>query len=151
MDRGWIRSSCRDLQLYYSPKVGDKLRMDTSTNALGTNPAGRRALRECLDLDVGQYPSTYGDGLREALADLYSLHRDNFVVGNGSDEALDIIVKTLVEPGETVIATHPAYLLHSFFIRINGGRTATVDLDGDFQLDVEALNSAPGKMVLLCT
>jgi len=64
MDRNWIRSTCRDLQLYYNPEVGNKLRMDTSTNALGANPAGMRALRECHDLDLGQYPSTYGDGLR---------------------------------------------------------------------------------------
>lgn len=151
MDKNWIRSTCRDLQLYYNPKVGNKLRMDTSTNALGTNPAGRKALQECSNLDVGQYPSTYGDGLRSALADLYRLKIDNFVVGNGSDEALDIIIKTFVEPGETVITAHPAYVLHSFFVKINGGNTVTVDLDEDFQLDVEAINSTKGKVVLICT
>ena len=68
MDKSWIRSTCRDLQLYYNPKVGDKLRMDTSTNALGANPAGTRALAECASLNLGQYPSTYGDNLREELA-----------------------------------------------------------------------------------
>jgi len=151
MDKKWIRSTCRDLQLYYNPKVGDKLRMDTSTNALGANPAGQKALRECASLDVGQYPSTYGDGLRGALADLYKLRPENFVVGNGSDEALDVIIKTFVEPGETVITAHPAYVLHSFFVKINGGRTATVDLDDDFQLDVEKMNGAKGKLALICT
>jgi len=125
--------------------------MDTSTNALGGNPAGLRALQECASINVGQYPSTYGDGLREELAKLYGLKRDNFVVGNGSDEALDIIIKTFVEPGETVITAHPAYVLHSFFVKINGGRTATVDLDEDFQLDVDSILSAKGKLVLICT
>jgi histidinol-phosphate aminotransferase len=151
MEKTWIRSTCRDLQLYYNPEVGGKLRMDTSTNALGTNPAGRKALRESLDLNIGQYPSTYGDNLRKALAELYGLEADNFVVGNGSDEALDIIIKTFVEPGETVITAHPAYVLHSFFVRINCGNTVTVDLDDDFQLDVEAINSTKGKVVLICT
>jgi len=70
MNKDWIRSTCRDLQLYYNPKVGDKLRMDTSTNALGSNPAGQRELAECAKLDVGQYPNTYGDNLREELAKL---------------------------------------------------------------------------------
>ncbi|HPD08505.1 MAG TPA: histidinol-phosphate transaminase [Methanomassiliicoccales archaeon] len=151
MDRNWIRSTCRDLQLYYNPEVGNKLRMDTSTNALGANPAGMRALRECHDLDLGQYPSTYGDGLREELARVHRLSRDNFVVGNGSDESLDVIMKTLVEPGGTVITAHPAYVLHSFFVSINGGRTVTVDLDERFQLDVERINSTPGSLVLICT
>ncbi|MCX6650681.1 MAG: histidinol-phosphate transaminase [Methanomassiliicoccales archaeon] len=151
MDKNWIRSSCRDLQLYYNPQVGDKLRMDTSTNALGANPAGQRALKECASLDVGQYPSTYGDGLRGALAELYKLRPENFVVGNGSDEALDIIIKTFVEPGEMVITAHPAYVLHSFFVKINGGRTVTVDLDDEFQLVVEKMNDAKGKLALICT
>ncbi|MBI0582408.1 MAG: histidinol-phosphate transaminase [Methanomassiliicoccales archaeon] len=151
MNKDWIRSTCRDLQLYYNPNVGDKLRMDTSTNALGANPAGQRELVECTKLNVGQYPNTYGDKLREELAKLYGMKADNFVVGNGSDEVLDIIMKTFMEPGETVITAHPAYVLHSFFVKINGGRTVTVDLDDDFQLDVDKINSTPGKMVLLCT
>jgi len=151
MNKDWIRSTCRDLQLYYNPKVGDKLRMDTSTNALGANPAGQRELAECAKLDVGQYPNTYGDNLREELAKLYGLRAGNFVVGNGSDEVLDITMKTLMEPGETVITAHPAYVLHSFFVKINGGRAVTVDLDDDFQLDVEKINSTAGKLVLLCT
>jgi histidinol-phosphate aminotransferase len=151
MEKNWIRSTCRDLQLYYNPSVGKKLRMDTSTNALGANPAGMRALQECAKLDVGQYPSTYGDDLRRELARIYQLDMNNFVVGNGSDEALDVIVKTFVEPGETVITAHPAYVLHSFFVKINGGRTVTVDLDQDFQLDVDGINSTEGKVVLICT
>ncbi|MHC1709884.1 MAG: histidinol-phosphate transaminase [Methanomassiliicoccales archaeon] len=151
MNKDWIRSTCRDLQLYYNPKVGDKLRMDTSTNALGANPAGQRELVECTKLNVGQYPNTYGDNLRGELAKLYGLKADNFVVGNGSDEVLDIIMKTLMEPGETVITAHPAYVLHAFFAKINAGRAVTVDLDDNFQLDVEKINSTPGKLVLLCT
>jgi len=131
MNKDWIRSTCRDLQLYYNPKVGNKLRMDTSTNALGENPAGRRELVECAKLN--------------------GMKADNFVVGNGSDEALDIIMKTLVEPGETVITAHPAYVLHSFFVKINAGRTVAVDLDEDFQLDVDEISSTKGKLVLLCT
>jgi histidinol-phosphate aminotransferase len=125
--------------------------MDTSTNALGSNPAGRRELEECAKLNVGQYPSTYSDNLREELAKLYGLKVDNFVVGNGSDETLDVIMKTFMEPGETVITAHPAYVLHSFFVKINGGNTVTVDLDDDFQLDVDRINTTKGKLVLLCT
>ena len=151
MNKDWIRTTCRDLQLYYNPKVGNKLRMDTSTNALGANPAGQRELVECTKLNVGQYPNTYGDNLRDELARLYGMKADNFVVGNGSDEVLDIIMKTFVEPGETVITAHPAYVLHSFFVKINAGRTVTVDLNDEFQLDVEKINSTQGKLVLLCT
>jgi histidinol-phosphate aminotransferase len=102
-------------------------------------------------MDLDQYPSTYSDGLRDELARFYGLRRDNFVVGNGSDEMLDILFKTFMEPGETVITAYPAYSLHGFFVRINGGKVTQIDLDDDFQLDVEGINSAKGKMVIICT
>jgi histidinol-phosphate aminotransferase len=139
------------MSTYYNPHCGGKLRMDTSTNPLGCNPAGCKAVAECAGMDLDQYPSTYSDGLRDELARFYGLRRDNFVVGNGSDEMLDILFKTFMEPGETVITAYPAYSLHGFFVRINGGKVTQIDLDDDFQLDVEGINSAKGKMVIICT
>jgi histidinol-phosphate aminotransferase len=146
----WTRSTVRDLTLYYNPSVSG-IRMDTSTNPLGANPAAREALAECMEMDLNQYPSPYSDGLRQALARFYGLQADNFVVGNGSDENLDIIFKTFMEPGETVVMPYPSYSLHAYFAKINGGRAITVDLKDDFQLDVEAMSQAEGKMVILCT
>jgi histidinol-phosphate aminotransferase len=139
------------MSTYYNPKVEGKLRMDTSTNPLGCNPAASKAIAECADMDLDQYPSTYSDGLRDELAYFYRLERDNFIVGNGSDEMLDILFKTFMEPGETVITAYPAYSLHGFFVKINGGNVTQIDLDDDFQLDVEGINSAKGKMVIICT
>jgi len=150
MKQEWQRSTVRDIPLYYNPKVSG-IRMDTSTNPLGANPAAKEALRECLRLDLNQYPSPYSDGLREALGNLYGLKADNFVAGNGSDEALDVIFKSFMEPGESVVLPYPSYSLHGYFVKVNGGRVAIVDLKDDFQLDVEAINRMPGKMVLLCT
>jgi histidinol-phosphate aminotransferase len=145
----WQRSTVRDIPLYYNPKVSG-LRMDTSTNPLGANPAAREALKLCMEMDLNHYPSPYSDRLRCALGDLYSLPPDDFVVGNGSDEALDIIFKSFLEPGETVVLPYPGYSLHSYFVKVNAGKVMLVDLDEDFQLDVDKLNKAKGKVLLLC-
>jgi histidinol-phosphate aminotransferase len=150
MKEEWVRSTVRDIPLYYNPKV-QAVRMDTSTNVLGTNPSAREVLARSADLDLNQYPTPYSDGLRQALAQRYGLHEDNFVVGNGSDEALDIIFKSFMEPGETVVAPYPSYVLHGFFVKINGGRFVTVDLRPGFQLDADAMLAAKGKLIILCT
>ena len=152
MDPKWLRTTVTDLQLYYNPKiVGSPLRMDTNTNPLGENPACKDALRECLEMDLEQYPSTYGDNLRKELASHYGLHMDNIVVGNGSDEILDIIFKTFMEPGGNVVMAYPAYSLHGWFAKINGGGATEVDLKADYQLDVDAMLKAPGNLVIVCT
>lgn len=146
----WTRSTIRDIPLYYNPKV-KAVRMDTSTNVLGPNTVLKDVFRECADMDLNQYPAPYSDGLREALAETYGLQADNFVVGNGSDEVLDIIFKTYMEPGETVVAPYPSYSLHGFFVKINSGRFVTVDLRPGFQLEPDALLKARGKIIILCT
>ena len=62
MNKEWIRTTARGMTTYYSPKVEGKLRMDTSTNPLGCNPAASRAVKECAEMDLDQYPSTYSTG-----------------------------------------------------------------------------------------
>lgn len=152
MRKSWLRPSVRDLELYYIPNVeGDPLRMDTNTNPLGENPVCREALQECKEMGLEQYPSTYGDGLREELGRFYSLDKEHFVVGNGSDEILDTICKTFIHPGHDLVMAYPAYSLHGWFSRINGGGVKEVDLLQGFQLDVEEMLRAPGDLVIVCT
>jgi len=150
MNADWVRKAVRDVPLYYNPKV-KAVRMDTSINVLGPNTAISDVLGECRDWDLNQYPTPYSDGLRRALADAYGLHEDNFVVGNGSDEVLDIIFKSFMEPGQTVVAPYPSYVLHSFFVKVNGGTYATEDLGPGFSLDADRLLKAKAKIILLCT
>ena len=146
----WVRQVVKDIPLYYNPKV-KAVRMDTSTNVLGSNTVMNDVLTRCMSLDLNQYPAPYSDGLREALAERYGLKADNFVVGNGSDEALDIIFKSFMEPGEVVAAPYPSYVLHSFFVKINAGKFVTVDLKPGFQLDPDALLRTKAKIIILCT
>ncbi|NLI73551.1 MAG: histidinol-phosphate transaminase [Euryarchaeota archaeon] len=150
MNKEWVRTTVRDIPLYYNPKV-KAIRMDTSTNVLGPNPAVNDVLEDCADMNLNQYPKPYSDDLRDALAEAYDLKADNFVVGNGSDEVLDIIFKTFMELGERVVAPYPSYSLHSFFVKVNGGHFETVDLTDDFHLDPDALIKARGKIIILCT
>jgi histidinol-phosphate aminotransferase len=150
MKDDWVRSTARDIPLYYNPK-GRAVRMDTSVNVLGPNTVIGEVLERAMQLDLNQYPSPYSDALREALAGHYGLSADQFVVGNGSDEALDIIFKSFMEPGEVVVAPYPSYLLHGFFVKVNGGRFDTADLLPGFRLDPDALLQAKGKIIILCT
>jgi len=148
MPRDCMRSSVRHFTKYYNPDVGDAMRMDTNTNVLGSNPAAREFLKNEFN-DLNDYPNTYSDGLRDALAELYGLERDNFVAGSGSDEILDVAFKTFMDWREDVAVPVPSYSLYDYFVSMNGGKAVPVMLDGDFQLDVDAILSAKTKMVIM--
>ena len=133
-----MRKSVRELQMYYNPKVGGELRMDTNTNVLGSNPAAAEYLRN-MRPDLNGYPNTYSDGLRDCLADLYGLKRENLVAGNGSDEMLNTIFTTFTEPGDTCTIPNPSYSLYSYFVDLASGKLRVAELTEDFQLDVDAM------------
>ncbi|MBR3410295.1 MAG: histidinol-phosphate transaminase [Candidatus Methanomethylophilaceae archaeon] len=148
MDRNLMRETTRGFQKYYNPKLHGELRLDTNTNVLGSNPAAARYLAEgkwSLDL----YPNTYSDGLREALGELYGLQADNIIAGNGSDELLDITFKTFMGWGDRSVVPVPSYTLYDYFVKLNGGSVAEVDLTEDFQLDVDAIARQDAKIAIM--
>jgi len=147
----WMRSTLKDIRQYYDPKCQNVVRMDTSVNVLGPNPVAAKVLEECASMDVNQYPKPYSDGLREELAQFYDINPNMVIVGNGSDEVLDVIFKSFLEWGEKVVTPYPSYTLHSWFVKVNGGKVNEVDLTPDFQLITDDMLSASGKVAILCT
>ncbi|MDR3074615.1 MAG: histidinol-phosphate transaminase [Candidatus Methanoplasma sp.] len=150
VSRDIMRSTARGFGKYYSPAINGEMRLDTNTNVLGSNPAAMRFIREQMT-EINDYPSTYSDGLRSALAGLYGLGIDNFVVGNGSDEMLDVSFKTFTEWGDECLVPYPSYTLYDYFAKMNGSRVSFSDLTDDFQLDVDGIISSGAKMVIIAS
>ena len=148
VSRDVMRSTTRHLTTYYNPKLSGELRMDTNTNVLGSNPAAAAYLRG-FESDLENYPNTYSDGLRTALAELHGLKMENFVAGNGSDEMLDVSFKTFTEWGDNCVVPVPSYVLYDYFVSINGGRATEVDLTDDFQLDVDGIVRSGAKIAIM--
>jgi len=143
----WVRPSVKGFKRYYNPEVAGMVRMDTNTNVLGSNPAALRFLSAGSG-DLNEYPNTYSDGLRDALAGLYGLERENFVCGSGSDETIDIAFKTFMDWGDCVNVPVPSYTLYDYFVSMNGGRTNQIMLADGFRLDTEAM-LRKAKMIIV--
>ncbi|MDR3205491.1 MAG: histidinol-phosphate transaminase [Candidatus Methanoplasma sp.] len=146
--RDVMRSTTRGFRRYYNPEVGGELRMDTNTNVLGSNPAAEKYIREQRE-DINGYPNTYSDGLRDALASLYGLERENFVAGSGSDEMLDVSFKTFTEWGDGCVMPVPSYSLYDYFIKMSGGKPLASELTEDFQLDVDDMVRSGAKVAIV--
>jgi len=150
VSRDIMRSTTRDFKKYYSPVITGELRLDTNTNVLGSNPAALRYLKE-QDTDLNEYPVTYSDNLRKALASLYDLKMDNFIIGSGSDEILDIAFKTFTEWGDDCLVPYPSYTLYDFFAQMNGGTVRYTELTEDFQLNVNEIISSKAKILIIAS
>jgi histidinol-phosphate/aromatic aminotransferase/cobyric acid decarboxylase-like protein len=120
-----IRASLRGMAVpAYPPEARDVVRMDANTSLFGPNPAARTAAA----IDPAQYPSGNSDLLRDALAKRWGVRRENVIVGNGSDEIFDLVIKAFVDPGDRVAFPVPSFVMYPFYARVNLGKSIQVPL-----------------------
>jgi histidinol-phosphate aminotransferase len=142
-----VKRRIPDYPAYYEAPAGDLLRLDQNANLLGANPAVLRA-----QIDLGQahlYPSRDNTPLIEAAAKSFRVDPAAIFVGNGSDEILDIILRTLVEPGGRVVTPHPSYSLYGHLCRLARVKHVPVLLNPDFQLKAQALLDERPDLILI--
>jgi len=120
--------------------------LDANENALGT-PVPEQGS------GLHRYPDPRNGPLREALAARVGIGPDSLWFGNGSDEAIDVLVRALVEPGSPVAVPAPSYGVYAQRVSANGATPRPFRLDGRFDLDVEtaARASDGATLVFLCS
>ncbi|KGQ18476.1 Histidinol-phosphate aminotransferase [Lysobacter dokdonensis DS-58] len=108
---------------------------------------------------VRRYPSPQPEGLVARLARLYGCDPARLLVGRGSDEAIDLLVRAFCAPSrDAVLATPPVFGMYAVSARLHGARVVEAPLfdDGeDFRIDFDAVAQAAvalhAKLVFLCS
>lgn len=115
-----------------------------------------------LDANENPYPSAYNrypDPLqwkvKEKLAPLKNVQPEQIFLGNGSDEAIDLIIRAFCEPyQDSILITDPTYGMYGVCAEVNAVPVIKVELTKDFDLDVNALFNAltdNTKVIFLCS
>jgi histidinol-phosphate aminotransferase len=144
------RAEIRTMQPYSSA------RMEASGGQVLLN-ANESAWTPLGDSGLGcnRYPEPQPTALVDALADLYAVRREQLLVGRGSDEAIDLLVRAFCRAGEDAILIQPpTFGMYAVSAKIQNAAVIEVPLAADFSLDVEAVPAAltPAvKLVFICT
>ena len=109
--------------------------------------------------DNRRYPEPQPPALRQALAGLYGVQPQQLLIGRGSDEAIDLLVRVLCEPGrDAVVVTPPVFGMYAVSARLQNAPLLEVPLlDGEtgFTADLDAIATAAeqggAKLVFLCS
>lgn len=115
-----------------------------------------------LDANENPYPSAfnrYPDPLqwrvKEALAPIKKVDPDQIFLGNGSDEAIDLIIRAFCEPyKESILVTEPTYGMYAVCAEVNAVPVIRVELTKEFDLDASAVLAAlvpDCKVIFLCS
>ena len=106
-----------------------------------------------------RYPSPQPPELQARLAEVYGVEVNQLLIGRGSDEAIDLLVRALCVPGrDAVLATPPVFGMYAVSARLQGAPFIEVPLiDGPdgFGVDIAAVRGAAlargAKLVFLCS
>lgn len=150
----WIRAaeSYSDRHLEFAWQHPEITRMMSNENPLPPSEAVIDGILE-MARQGNLYPDT-GPKLRQKLGEQVGLGADNVLLGNGSTEVLDIIIRTFVTPGDEAVIPVPTFSMYETRVRVNGGVPILVPMTSDFNWDVEGISRAVNektKLIFICT
>lgn len=113
------------------------IKLASNENPLGPSPLALRAILKNLS-GINRYPDSQGFYLKKKLARCLNIKPSNIVLGNGSDEIIDIVIKTFVEDDENIITAETTFLEYGIISCVNGRKIFTVPLKY-FKYDLDAI------------
>lgn len=97
------------------------VKLASNENPLGMSPKARAALQAELD-SLSLYPDGNGFGLKQALSRKYGVEMDSIVLGNGSNDALELAARAFLPAGASAVYSQHAFAVYSLAVQCVGAR-----------------------------
>jgi histidinol-phosphate aminotransferase len=120
--------------------VHDAIKLASNENPLPPSERVQKAISDALGT-LNRYPDGSGFYLRQALAKKHDFPQDQVFLGNGSNELIELAVRTFLKPGDEAIVPHPSFVVYPMIVQAAGGIRVMVMLK-DYRLDLEAMARA---------
>ena len=131
--------------------ISNAIKLASNENPLGPSPLALEAIERALQR-LHRYPDGNGTALRGKLAERWDIDPGCLVLGNGSDEIIDLCMRVFVGLGEEVLVPHPSFLMYEKSAQSVGGRVTQVPLKG-FGLDLRSILDSlqpETKLIVIC-
>ena len=139
-----IRAEIRALSAYAVAKAEGMIKLDAMENPHRLPPEVRARLAAAVaNQPVNRYPDGGADAVKSALrASLRLSDGVGLLLGNGSDEVLQLITTAVAKPGAVVLAPDPSFVMYRLYALYANARYVSVSLRDDFALDTDAMLAA---------
>lgn len=129
--------------------IKGSIKLASNENPLGPSPLALRAIVDNLTNSnssngLNRYPDGSGYYIKKVLSGKLSVLEDEIILGNGSNELIDIAVRTFLRPGDEAVMAHPSFIVYPMAVQAAGGRSVQVPLKA-YKHDLEVM---AGKVTL---
>ncbi len=156
-DMSWFRKCVAQMEGYVPGEQPGSLdsivKLNTNENPYPPAPQIAQAIQEELHPDgttLRLYSDPNAQALRDAAAVQFGVSPDQIVAGNGSDELLTLLIRTFVEPGETIAYPVPTYSLYKTLAAAHGAEVQTCSFGPDYKLP-DQLAELGAKLVFVAS
>jgi len=140
----WIRPQIQKLSAYHIPEVNDVVKLDAMENPYGWPEELVSQWLECLrTASLNRYPDPQAKSLKQSIRDTMLIPKNmDLLLGNGSDEIIQLILMAMAEPNRTVLAPEPSFVMYKLIAQAMGMNFVGVPLNEYFELDLNAMLDA---------
>jgi histidinol-phosphate aminotransferase len=119
--------------------IEGSVKLASNENPLGPSPLAVRALRTGMK-ELNRYPDGSCYYLRNALSGRLKIDPEELIFGNGSNELIELAVRTYLCPGDEAIMAHPSFVVYSIIVQAVKGKSIVVPLK-EWRHDLAAMAS----------
>jgi histidinol-phosphate aminotransferase len=142
----FVRAPLRTLRAYHVPPAAGLIKLDAMENPYGWPEWLRNDWLDTLrQAALNRYPDPAAQALKARLRQVLDVPGSaELMLGNGSDELIQMIIQTVAAPGRVIMAPEPTFVMYRQLAVVAGLEFRGVPLRADFSLDANALIEAIG-------
>jgi histidinol-phosphate aminotransferase len=134
------------------PKPGTSIiKLNTNENPYPPSPAAIDVLRNLEGEWLRRYPDPYANEFRQAASEVLGVPLDWTIVGNGSDEILNVVIRACADSDRPVVYPMPTYVLYRTLSQIQPAPSIEIPYGEDNCLPIETLVAAQGAVTFIAT
>jgi histidinol-phosphate aminotransferase len=133
----YFRKNIANLEGYVpgeQPEGTDFIKLNTNENPYPPSPLVIEAIKEEAHALLRRYPPPLSDSLLAKASEFFEVGPDQIIAGNGCDEILSIITRSIVGPEEQALIFIPTYTLYQTLVNIQDGKIINFQYKEDFKL-----------------
>jgi len=126
------------------------IKLASNENPYGPSPKAVAAM-QATAAEVHRYPDGDANALKEKLAEFHDVSRDQMLLGNGSNEVLELIIRTFAGSGDEVVYSQRGFIVYALAAQAAGATGVAVQEEDGLSHDLDAMAKAVnGNTKLVC-
>lgn len=117
------------------------IKLASNENPYGPSPKAIAAIRDAA-ADVNRYPDGDANALKERLAAFHDVNRDRILLGNGSNEVLELLIRTFAGSGDEVVFSSRGFIVYALAAQAAGATLISVPEADGLSHDLDAMAAA---------